>query len=96
MLTWPEKLLFLVALALSIYFSYLGFRKVYLVIRRGQGEPFDTKGVIGKAFSALFEWVTMWPIWRARTGTSIFHAMIAWGFIFYLPGQFRRCSPGPL
>ncbi len=94
MLTWPEKLLFLVALALSIYFSYLGFRKVYLVIRRGQGEPFDTKGVIGKAFSALLEWITMRPIWRARTGTSIFHAMIAWGFIFYFLVNFGDVLQG--
>ena len=94
MLTWPEKLLFLVALALSIYFSYLGFRKVYLVIRRGQGEPFDTKGVIGKAFSALLEWITMRPIWRARTGTSIFHAMIAWGFIFYFLVNFADVLQG--
>ena len=94
MLTWPEKVLFLVALALSVYFSYLGFRKVYLVIRRGQGEPFDTKGVFSKAISALFEWITMWPIWRARTGTSIFHAMIAWGFIFYFLVNFADILQG--
>ncbi|MEZ4610861.1 MAG: hypothetical protein R2838_11580 [Caldilineaceae bacterium] len=38
MLTWFEKILFIVALGASLYYGYLGFRKVYLVIMRGQGE----------------------------------------------------------
>ncbi|MEZ4581894.1 MAG: hypothetical protein R3A10_09690 [Caldilineaceae bacterium] len=38
MLTWFEKILFIVALGASLYYGYLGFRKVYLVIMRSQGE----------------------------------------------------------
>ena len=46
MLTWPEKILFLIAVALSVYYGYLGFRKVFRTIRRGEGEPFDTNGMM--------------------------------------------------
>ena len=65
MLTWIEKILFLIVLGLSVYYGYLGFRKVFQVVRRGQGEPYDTKDVAGQAVSALVEWVTFWSFLAA-------------------------------
>jgi len=83
MLTWIEKILFIIALGASIYYSYVGFRKVYLVIRRGKGEPFKTGNVIGRAARSFVEWLFMIPIWKTRKSSDVFHAMIAWGFTFY-------------
>ena len=94
MLTLVEKILFLIAVAASLYYGYLGFRKVFLVIRRGSGAPYNTKQVIGDAFRALSEWITMRPIWKARPVSSIFHAMIAWGFIFYFLVNFGDVLQG--
>ena len=83
MLTWIEKILFIIALAASIYFGYIAFRKVYLVIRRGKGEPFKTRNVFGQAVRAFVTWLLMIPIWKTRKASDVFHAMIAWGFTFY-------------
>ena len=38
MLTLAEKLLFLAAVVVSFYLSYLRFSQLYLVVRRGAGE----------------------------------------------------------
>ncbi|MEZ4656323.1 MAG: (Fe-S)-binding protein [Caldilineaceae bacterium] len=83
MLTWPEKILFVLAVAAALYFGYQNFKKVYLVIRRGQGAPIPQAEMWERAKHALFTWLTFRPIWKTREATSFFHAMIAWGFIFY-------------
>ena len=38
MLTIVEKILFILAVGASLYFGYVGFRRVYDVIMRGPGE----------------------------------------------------------
>ena len=89
MLTLPEKLLFFSAVVISLSLSYLHFRKVYLVIRRGSsahgGDP-SREGEMQwtKVVSAAGRWLTFGNIWRTRSRENVFHAMIAWGFIFYL------------
>ena len=83
MLTVAEKFLFLVAVAASLYYGYFGFLKVYKVIRRGQGETVPRAEMAERGINALVTWLTIRPIWKTRTMASIFHAMIAWGFVFY-------------
>lgn len=94
MLTWIEKILFVIALGASIYYSYIGFRKVYLVVRRGKGEPFKTGNVIGRAVRAFVEWLFMIPIWKTRKWSDVFHVMIAWGFTFYFLVNFGDITQG--
>jgi Fe-S oxidoreductase len=94
MLTWIEKILFIIAAGVSIYYGYQGFKKVFQVIRRGQGEPYSTKDVIGQTVKTAFEWLTMKPIWQTRTVSSVFHAMIAWGFVFYFLVNFGDVLQG--
>ncbi len=81
MLTLVEKVLFLVAALASAYLAYRGFSNVFRTIRRGEGEPFDLTAA--GALRALGKWIIMKPIWKTRTTASVFHGMIAWGFIFY-------------
>lgn len=83
MLTWPEQILFMLAVAAALYVGYRNFQKVYLVIRRGQGEPIPQAEMWERAKYALLTWLTIRPIWKTRETASFFHAMIAWGFVFY-------------
>lgn len=83
MLTWPEKILFVFAVVAALYFGYQNFRKVYLVIRRGKGEPMPRTEIWKRAREALVDWLTTRPIWKTREAVNVLHAMIAWGFVFY-------------
>ncbi len=94
MLTIVEKILFLIVAGAAVYYGYLGFRNVFLVIRRGSGEPFDMGVVVERAVRALGTWVIMKPIWKTRTVASIFHGMIAWGFTFYFLVNFGDVVQG--
>lgn len=82
MLTVFEKFLFAALVLAVIWNGYWGFRKVYLAILRGQGD-FDDDNIIPRATKALLNWLTLRPTWKTRPISSIFHAMIAWGFMFY-------------
>ncbi|MCB0043417.1 MAG: [Fe-S]-binding protein, partial [Caldilinea sp.] len=94
MLTWFEKILFIVALGASLYYGYLGFRKVYLVIMRGQGEKPTMAEAQHRLWTAAKTWLTERPIWKTRELTSVFHAMVAWGFIFYFLVNFGDILQG--
>ncbi|MCS6845351.1 MAG: (Fe-S)-binding protein [Caldilineales bacterium] len=81
-LTPVEMVLFALAVVASVYFGYQGFKKVFLVIKRGQGE-FPAKEIPKRLWRAAVEWAGLLPTWRARRGVSLMHAFIAWAFIFY-------------
>ena len=83
MLTLVEKILFAVAVAAALYFGYVHFNRVYQVIRRGKGEMPGRGELVGRLVGAGIEWLTLRPVWKTRTVSSIFHALIAWGFTFY-------------
>ena len=93
MLTLVEKILFILCVAAALYYGYLGFKKLYLVIRRGQGE-LDVKKFVAQLIDAAINWVALLPTWRARKVSSVFHAMIAWGFTFYFLVNFGDVLQG--
>lgn len=93
MLTLVEKILFILCVAAAVYYGYLGFKKLYLVIRRGQGE-LDVKKFVAQLIDAAVNWVALLPTWRARKVSSVFHAMIAWGFTFYFLVNFGDVLQG--
>ena len=82
MLTVFEKLLFAVLVLAVIWNGYQAFDKVYHVIRRGQGD-FDDENIVRRTLAAGLSWVTLKPTWKTRPIASLFHAMVAWGFMFY-------------
>jgi Fe-S oxidoreductase len=83
MLTTAEKLLFLFLTASSLAYAYVGFSAMARVIKRGQGRWPSTGELLARAQEALTMWAATLPIWKARPVASIFHGMIAWGFMFY-------------
>ena len=94
MLTIPEKILFVVAVIAALYFGYVNFRKVFRVIARGHGEWVPRDEMMQRAQTALWEWLSIKPIWKTRSVASIFHAMIAWGFVFYFLVNFGDVMEG--
>ena len=83
MLTLPEKLLFAAAVAASAAYAFIGFRAVYRVVRRGEGVFPTWREMTARALGALREWALQDSIWKARRITSLFHIIVAWGFVFY-------------
>jgi len=83
MLSLPEKVLFILAVIASLYFTYRNFYKMYMVIQLGQGElKFDQAAArLQKGLRAFF---TQGRMIRHRTTTSLFHYGVAWGFTFYI------------
>ncbi len=83
MLTLPEKLLFLVLAAVSLYFAYQGFARVYKAIRRGRPEDrFDRLPErIGRA---LWLTLTQATVFKRRPWVSFLHALVFYGFVYYL------------
>ncbi len=84
MLTLAEKLIFVAAVAVSIYLGFVQFRRVYDVVRRGAGELPGRREVAGRLVQAAGRWLTFGNMWKSRAGAGLFHALIAWGFVFYL------------
>ncbi|MDE0632378.1 MAG: (Fe-S)-binding protein [Caldilineaceae bacterium] len=84
MLTLAEKLIFLAAVAVSVYVSFVQFRRVLAVVRRGAGELPARGEVAGRLAQAAGRWLTFGNMWKSRGGAGLFHALIAWGFVFYL------------
>ena len=93
MLTLAEKIIFTVLVMAVIYNGYWAFYKVYLVIKRGQGD-YDDENIWPRMWRAFWEWLTLRPIWKTRPVSSIFHAMVAWGFMFYFLVNFGDVLQG--
>ncbi len=83
MLTLLEKILFLVAVGASLYYGYVGFRKVYEVVMRGPGDKPSFGQMMGRLWDAAITWITTKPIWKTRPLSSFFHILVSLGFIFY-------------
>ncbi len=82
MLTLPEKILFFLALLASGYAVYRVVVRIIKTLLRGQGRP--DLGLALKRLPVLLRVAVMGPTWKIRFWPSLFHAFIAWGFLFYL------------
>ena len=83
MLTLPEKILFALAVLVSLYFTYVTFGKMAKIVLRGQGK-LNVDALPGRLVTGLVALVSQGQIIRHRKVSSIFHIFIAWGFIFYI------------
>ncbi len=83
MLTLVEKILFVLAVAVSLYYTWLGVKRILTNIGSGQGKP-DWNLVTQKAAGALVKFLTFQPVFRFRPIPSLLHALIGWGFISFL------------
>lgn len=82
MLTPIEKILFFLAVILSLYLAQRYFRLAAGVIRRGDGK-LHLEELPERIGRALFVLLTQRTTFRTRKGTSLIHAFIAWGFLYY-------------
>ncbi len=83
MLTPVEKILFTVAVGLSLYFTWRGVRRIITIISSGQGKP-DWRIARSRIMDVFFKVVSFQPVFRYRFVPSLFHALIGWGFLCLL------------
>lgn len=82
MLTTIEKILFAIAALGSLYLTYVTFNRMIKVVRRGQGQlNFDR--LPQRLWRGLVALINQGDILRHRPWTSLFHFLVAWGFIYY-------------
>ena len=83
MLTSFEKIVFLLALCLSVFLSWRSFSVMIKSINRGQGKlHFDHFGSrLSKSLSSLFLQNT---VLTSRPVVSLIHSLVAWAFILYM------------
>jgi Fe-S oxidoreductase len=83
MLTPIEKILFTIAVFVSMYYTWVGVRRMIAIIGRGQGKP-DWSLAPKRLGTAIFKVLTFQPVFRFRVVSSLFHAFVGWGFTFYM------------
>ncbi len=82
MLTDVEKMLFILLALLSMGASYAGFKDMFQIIGRGQGElRFD--GIVRRGLNALALYLTQRTTLKTRRLTSLLHWGVVLGFTFY-------------
>jgi len=83
MLTLTEKVLFTLAVVLSLYFTWRGVQRIIKHISSGHGRV--DWSLAWKRIGELIAKVGFFqPVFRFRLGPSILHALIGWGFIVFL------------
>ncbi|MDX1601222.1 MAG: (Fe-S)-binding protein [Anaerolineales bacterium] len=84
MLTTIEKIAFAGVTLVALYLTWLGVRQVIGAIARGHGKP-DWTAARDRALQVVFKrTLALEPTFRARPLVSLFHGLVAWGFMFYL------------
>ncbi|HET9375415.1 MAG TPA: (Fe-S)-binding protein [Chthoniobacterales bacterium] len=85
MLTLPERIVFTLLAALSLYYTYLGFREIIAVVKRGQPEYYSrTNRALQRVREAILQTITQVTVFRNRPIVGFFHSFIFYGFSFYL------------
>ncbi|MDA0699880.1 MAG: (Fe-S)-binding protein [bacterium] len=86
MLSIPEKFLFLAFAGVALWYAYTGFRRVVLVIARGDRALAVPRWdhLPRRAGSALLRTLGQVTVFPGRPWVSLFHAFVFYGFVFYL------------
>ncbi len=82
MLTLIEKVVFFWAVVVSLYTATATFDRMFKVIMRGQGELYFDN-LPKRIYEGLSTMLTLKPVFKTRLVSSLFHAAVAWGFIYY-------------
>ena len=83
MLSPIEKILFALAVLVSLYFTYRGVMRIIVHISSGQGKP-DWSLIWKRIGNVIVKAGLFQPVFRLRLGPSVLHALIGWGFITFL------------
>ena len=82
MLTDVEKMFFLLLALFALGASYAGFKEMFLIIGRGQGQ-LQVDGIVRRAFTALAVYLTQRTTLKTRPVTSLIHWGVVLGFSWY-------------
>jgi len=83
MLTLVEKILFGLAVVATLAAAYFAVKRLISIITGGQGKA-DWRLALERLAVVLPKIATFQPLFRFRPLTSLFHALVGWGFGFYL------------
>jgi hypothetical protein len=83
MLTLVEKILFVIAVLVSLYFTWQGVQRIIRIIGRGRGKP-DWSLAWKRLWDVIIKVGTFQPVFRFRLGPSLLHALIGWGFLYFI------------
>ena len=83
MLTTVEKIIFILAVLASMYVAYRIATRLARTFQRGKGKP-DLAVARKRLVNVLLKVAVLQPTFKIRFWPSLFHAMIAWGFLFFL------------
>ncbi len=86
MLSTVEKILFIALLLGSIYAALRAAERVARIVRRGQGS-LATDNLPGRFIQASLVFITQKTVLKRRLLPSIAHALIVWGFVYFLLGN---------
>ncbi len=83
MLTLPEKIIFILAALATLAAVFFAVRRLVRIISAGHGRP-DWRLAWKRLLNVLGRMVTFQPVFRFRFWPSLFHALVGWGFGFYI------------
>lgn len=83
MLTLVEKILFVIATLVSLYFTYRGVARIMQLINSGQGK-IEWSLAYKRIGDLILKVGLFQPVFRFRLWTSILHGLIGWGFLSFL------------
>ena len=83
MLTTLEKIIFMLLALGSVLAALRAADRIRRVIRRGWGNV-SLDHIADRAAAAALKAGTFQPTWKTRLVPSLMHALVGWGFIFYL------------
>ncbi len=83
MLTLPEKIIFILAALATLYAIWRAADRIIRIIARGHGKV-DWGLAQKRLVAVLAKIISLQPTFRLRLGPSLFHAFVAWGFMYYL------------
>ena len=83
LLTTAEKLLFAIAVLVSLYFACITFGQMVKIVLRGKG-PLHFDHLPRRLLTGLIALVSQRGMMRHRQMIALFHSFITWGFLFYV------------
>lgn len=84
-LSVAEKLVFLVLAGFSLAFAFAGFERVVGVVARGaRGGSDRLSGLPERVGTAILRTLGQRTVFRDRPGVAVAHALVFYGFVFYL------------
>jgi Fe-S oxidoreductase len=83
MLSNPEKIIFALAALATLIAVLYAVRRLVRIISGGHGKP-DWRLAWKRLLNVLGRMVTFQPVFRFRFWPSFFHALVGWGFGYYI------------